>query len=57
MLVDQEEVLDLQPVELGQVAEVAQVFLTRVARGQSIDDSLKWGVGEYRRIFAKHKKA
>ena len=29
-LVDQEEVLDLQPVEFGQVVEFAQVFLARV---------------------------
>jgi multiple sugar transport system substrate-binding protein len=45
-----------------QIQEVANLFvlpdiLTRVARGQSIDDSLKWGVGEYRRIFAKYKRA
>src|SRR6266545_2000132 len=45
-----------------QIQEVGLLFVlpdifTRVARGQSIDDSLKWGVGEYRRIFAKHKKA
>src|SRR6266699_3489008 len=30
-LVDQEEVLDLQPVEFGQIVEVAQVFLAWVA--------------------------
>jgi multiple sugar transport system substrate-binding protein len=45
-----------------QIQEVANLYIvpdifTRVARGQSIDESLKWGVGEYRRIFAKHKKA
>jgi multiple sugar transport system substrate-binding protein len=44
------------------IQEVALQFVlpdifTRVARGQSIDDSMKWGVGEYRRIFSKHKKA
>ena len=30
---------------------------TRVARGQSPDEALKWAMGEYRRIFAKHKHA
>jgi hypothetical protein len=45
-----------------QIQEVANLFVlpdifTRVARGQSIDDSIKWGTGEYRRIFAKHKRA
>ena len=45
-----------------QIQEVGLQFVlpdifTRVARGQSVDDSLKWGVGEYRRIFAKHKRA
>jgi multiple sugar transport system substrate-binding protein len=45
-----------------QIQEVALLFVlpdifTRVARGQSIDDSIKWGTGEYRRIFAKHKRA
>src|SRR5580693_1972249 len=37
LLVDQEEVLDLQPVEVGQVVEVAQVFLAWVARGHAQD--------------------
>jgi len=45
-----------------QIQEVALSFVlpdifTRVARGTSVDDALKWGVGEYRRIFAKHKRA
>jgi multiple sugar transport system substrate-binding protein len=44
------------------IQEVVNLFVvpdmfTRVARGQSIDDVMKWGVGEYRRIFAKHKRA
>src|SRR6266478_7831023 len=44
------------------IQEVALQFVlpdifTRVARGQSVDESLKWGVGEYRRIYSKHKKA
>jgi multiple sugar transport system substrate-binding protein len=45
-----------------QIQEVALSFVvpdifTRVARGTSVDDAVKWGVGEYRRIFAKHKRA
>jgi len=45
-----------------QIQEVANLFVlpdifTRVARGQGIDESIKWGVGEYQRIFAKHKRA
>ena len=44
------------------IQEVVNLFVlpdmfTRVARGQSIDDTMKWGVGEYRRIFAKYKRA
>jgi multiple sugar transport system substrate-binding protein len=44
------------------IQEVVNLFVlpdmfTRVARGQSIEDVMKWGVGEYRRIFAKHKRA
>src|SRR5262245_16883512 len=43
------------------IQEVVNLFVlpdmfTRVARGQSVDDAMKWGVGEYRRIFAKHKR-
>jgi multiple sugar transport system substrate-binding protein len=30
-------------------------MFTRVARGAAIEDSVKWAVGEYRRIYAKHK--
>src|SRR5438445_13245031 len=42
-----------------QIQEVANLFVlpdifTRVARGTSVDDAVKWGVGEYQRIFAKH---
>jgi multiple sugar transport system substrate-binding protein len=45
-----------------QIQEVANLYVlpdifTKVARGTSIDEALKWGLGEYRRIFAKHKKA
>ncbi len=32
-------------------------MFTRVARGTSIEDTLKWGVGEIRRIYGKHKAA
>jgi multiple sugar transport system substrate-binding protein len=44
------------------IQEVVNLFVlpdmfTRVARGQQIEDVMKWGVGEYRRIFAKHKRA
>lgn len=40
--------------------EVVTTFIipdmfTKVARGASIDDTMKWGVGEIRRIYAKHK--
>jgi multiple sugar transport system substrate-binding protein len=30
-------------------------MFTRVARGASIEDTMKWGVGEIRRIYGKHK--
>jgi hypothetical protein len=30
-------------------------MFTRVARGAAIEDTMKWGVGEIRRIYAKHK--
>src|SRR5262249_20965377 len=44
------------------VQEVVNLFVlpdmfTRVARGQNIEEVMKWGVGEYRRIFSKHKAA
>ena len=44
-----------------QIQEVANLFVlpdmfTRVARGQGIDETIKWGLGEYQRIFAKHKR-
>jgi multiple sugar transport system substrate-binding protein len=32
-------------------------MFTRVARGASVDDAVKWGVGEIRRIYAKYKGA
>ena len=37
LLIDEKEVLDLEPVEFGQVMQVAQVFLTRVVRGHAED--------------------
>ncbi len=30
-------------------------MFTRVARGAPIEDAMKWGLGEIRRIYAKHK--
>ncbi len=30
-------------------------MFTRVARGTPVDEALKWGVGEIRRIYAKHR--
>jgi multiple sugar transport system substrate-binding protein len=44
------------------IQEVVNLFIlpdtfTRVARGQSTDDAVKWCMGEYTRIFAKHKRA
>ena len=43
------------------IQEVVATFVlpdmcTRVARGQSPDDAVKWAMGEYRRIYAKHKR-
>jgi len=44
------------------IQEVVNLFVvpdmfTKVARGQSIDEAMKWATGEYRRIFSKHKRA
>jgi multiple sugar transport system substrate-binding protein len=44
------------------IQEVVNLFVvpdmfTRVARGQNIDEAVKWATGEYRRIFSKHKRA
>ncbi len=44
------------------IQEVVNTFVypdmfTRVARGQSIDEALKWATGEYRRVYAKYKRA
>jgi len=44
------------------IQEVVNLFVlpdmfTRIARGQNVEDVVKWGMGEYRRIFAKHKTA
>ena len=30
-------------------------MFTRVARGASVEDAVKWAAGEYQRIYAKHK--
>ncbi len=32
-------------------------MFTKVARGTNIDEAVKWGTGEYRRIFSKYKRA
>ncbi len=44
------------------IQEVVNTFVfpdifTKVARGENIETAIKWGVGEYRRIYAKHKRA
>jgi len=44
------------------IQEVVNLYVlpdmfTRVGRGQNIEDVMKWGMGEYRRIFSKHKRA
>jgi multiple sugar transport system substrate-binding protein len=42
--------------------EVVTTFIipdmfTKVARGAPVEDTMKWGVGEIRRIYAKHKSS
>jgi multiple sugar transport system substrate-binding protein len=44
------------------IQEIVNTFIfpdmiTKFCRGQSLEDAVKWGVGEYRRIYAKHKTA
>ncbi|PYO54576.1 MAG: hypothetical protein DMD83_21955, partial [Candidatus Rokuibacteriota bacterium] len=45
------------------IQEIVNTFIfpdmvTRACRGkESIEESIKWGVGEYRRVYAKHKQA
>ncbi|MBI3637053.1 MAG: hypothetical protein HY216_12720, partial [Candidatus Rokubacteria bacterium] len=44
------------------IQEVVNLYVlpdmfTKAARGQNIDEVVKWGTGEYRRIFSKHKRA
>jgi multiple sugar transport system substrate-binding protein len=44
------------------VQEVVATFVlpdmcTRVARGQSPDEAIKWAMGEYRRVFTKYQRA
>jgi multiple sugar transport system substrate-binding protein len=44
------------------IQEIVATFIlpdmcTRVARGASPDDAIKWAVGEYRRIYARYQKA
>ena len=43
------------------IQEVVATFVlpdmcTRVARGQSPDDAVRWALAEYRRIYAKYKR-
>ena len=35
----------------------AGLGVRRRIRGQAVEDVMKWGMGEYRRIFARHKRA
>jgi multiple sugar transport system substrate-binding protein len=44
------------------VQEIVATFVfpdmcTKVARGQSPDEAIKWAVGEYRRILGKHRRS
>jgi len=44
------------------IQEIVNTFvfpdmITKVARGQNIEEAIKWGSGEYKRIYAKHKSA
>jgi multiple sugar transport system substrate-binding protein len=44
------------------IQEVVNLYVlpdmfTKVARGENIDQSVNWATGEYKRIFAKHKRA
>jgi multiple sugar transport system substrate-binding protein len=44
------------------VQEVVATFVlpdmcTRVAKGQSPDEAIKWAMGEYRRIYSKYQKS
>jgi hypothetical protein len=32
-------------------------MITKFCRGMALEDAIKWGAGEYRRIYAKHKQA
>jgi multiple sugar transport system substrate-binding protein len=45
------------PAQEVYVTFIIPDMFTRVARGASIEDTMKWGVGEIRRIYAKHKSA
>ena len=44
------------------IQEIVNTFvfpdmITKFCRGMALEDAVKWGVGEYRRIYAKHKQA
>ena len=45
------------PIQEVVATHVLNDMFTRVARGQSPDEAIKWAMGEYRRIYAKHKRA
>src|SRR5882672_11202444 len=44
------------------IQEIVNTFvfpdmITKFCRGMALEDAIKWGAGEYRRIYAKHKQA
>src|SRR5437773_2309479 len=44
------------------IQEIVNTFvfpdmITKFCRGMAMEDAIKWGAGEYRRIYAKHKQA
>ncbi|MBI4608428.1 MAG: extracellular solute-binding protein [Candidatus Rokubacteria bacterium] len=45
------------PIQEVTVTFVPADMFTLVARGQSPDEAVKWAMGEYRRVYAKHKRA
>ena len=45
------------PIQEAVATFVFPDMCTRVARGQSPDEAIKWAMGEYRRIFAKYQRA
>src|SRR5262249_28232076 len=44
------------------IQEIVNTFvfpdmITKFCRGMAMEEAIKWGVGEYRRIYSKHKQA